>query len=84
MKEPQTLRLKVKSHEMHIMARLCDLSAALKPDRRAKVHEHIGDLIRLDDLDTIAQAQPAPEATEAPPLPFHRAREGAGNGEQAA
>lgn len=72
MKEPATgHRPRVRSHELLVMSKLCELYATLKPDRRLKVHDHIGGL--LEDLPTVAQVQPVEDA-DAPALPFHRAR----------
>lgn len=75
MKEPQAHRPKVRSHELLVMSKLCELYAMLTPERRSKVHDYIGGI--LADLPTVAQAQPADEQ-DVPQLPFHRSR---GDGE---
>lgn len=80
MSEPQTRRPKVRNHELLIMSKLCELYSLLKPERRVKVHEHIGGL--LDDLPTIAQVQPSDE--EAPPLPLHARIDGEADAARAA
>jgi hypothetical protein len=80
-KQPQAHRPKVRSHELLVMSKLCELYATLKPERRMRVHEHIGGM--LDDLPAVAQVRPAGDSEEMPPLPFHHTREPADD-EQAA
>jgi hypothetical protein len=57
MKQPQAHRPKVRSHELLVMSKLCELYATLPPERRMRVHEHIAGM--LDDLPTVVQVQPA-------------------------